>query len=327
MASRVGLCSHGICALIAAMSFLALPSSGEPKPTPRAIKSAKKKMAASATSAEALNGLKKPDLQQNHLPLYFEPNQGQHDPEVLYSSRRGGQTLFLTKSEAVLVLRSKEQRQGVVRMRLAGAQAAQAVVSSERLPGRINYIIGNDRSKWRTDIPIYGRVEYRDVYPGVDLVYHGSEGSLEYDFQVAPGADPSAIEVAFEGAERVTVDRAGDLVLATSAGPVKWKRPVSYQVVGGKRRAVQSRYMLGPNGKVSFTIAGSYDRERALVIDPTLVYSTFLGGSNVDWAYGSRGGRGRKRLCHRIHPFHGFSAPKPARRRVKRFERCIRHQA
>src|SRR5438445_3810956 len=170
------------------------------------------------------------------LPLSFEANQGQTDPRVKFLSRGSGYLLFLTPTEAVLTLtktdaRAKgpisgkatpaesEKRAGtVVRMKLLDANPAPRVTGVEEQRGRSNYFIGNDPAKWRTNIPTYSKVEYRDVYPGVNLVYYGTQQQLEYDLVVAPGADPSTIRLSFVGANRLEVDADGDLVLHTAAG-------------------------------------------------------------------------------------------------------------
>jgi hypothetical protein len=147
------------------------------------------------------------------LPLHFEVNQGQTASPVQFLSRGPSYTLFLTPTEAVLRLQQGSCRtpgaacqddtphSAVVRMQLVGANATPQVLGEERLSGISNYLMGSDRRQWRTGIPHYARVRYRDVYPGVDLVYHGTQGRLEYDFIVAPGADPSAITLAFQGSD------------------------------------------------------------------------------------------------------------------------------
>ena len=130
------------------------------------------------------------------LPLGFEANRGQTDPRVQFVSRGAGYTLFLTSTQAVLRLRDAPQ---ALRMKLVDSNPAPRVSHENTLPGKSNYIIGSDRRNWQTQIPRYGKVRYQDVYPGVDLVYYGNQQQLEYDFLVAPDADPDAIELAFEG--------------------------------------------------------------------------------------------------------------------------------
>jgi hypothetical protein len=221
-----------------------------------------------------------------HLPLMFEPNLGQTDPRVRFIARGGGYGLFLTEQEAVLSLhtpaaKTNGQAKGsVVRMTLAGANGHPALTGTELLPGKSNYFIGNDASKWRRNVPQFGRVEYAQVYPGIDLVYYGCQGHLEYDFQVAPGSDPRAIQLSFAGAQSVKLD-AGDLVIATEAGDVRLEAPRVYQSNGNTRRLVDGHFNLLAADRVGFDI-GDYDRTKTLVIDPVLTYSTYLGGTGSE---------------------------------------------
>ena len=216
----------------------------------------------------------------------FEPNQGQTDASVRFIARGGGYGLFLTEREAVLSLhapadaKNEQPKSSVVRMTLAGANPHPEVSGTAMLPGKSSYFIGNDPAKWRRNIPQFGRVEYAQVYPGIDLVYYGSQGHLEYDFQVAPGTDARTIQLGFEGARSVKVD-SGDLVLATDAGDVRLEAPRVYQLDGNVRRPVAGHFALLAADRVGFEI-GDYDRTRALVIDPVLSYSTYLGGTGSE---------------------------------------------
>lgn len=219
------------------------------------------------------------------LPLVFEPNRGQTDPAVEFLARGDGFTLFLTAAEAVLVPRLREPHLAptLLRSRLVGAHTSVDAVGRDQRSGRSHYFIGSDRRKWATNVPHYGGVEYRHVYPGVDLVYHGRHGQLEYDFVVAPGADPTAIVIEFAGADIIDIDRAGDLVLHTQEGAVRHLKPVVYQETSGGRREIAAHYARRGRHRFGFRLA-DYDRRRPLVIDPVLSYSTFLGGSGWDWA-------------------------------------------
>ncbi len=216
----------------------------------------------------------------------FEPNLGQTDASVRFIARGGGYGLFLTEREAVLSLhtpaadKNEQPKSSVVRMKLAGANPHPEVSGTAMLPGKSNYFIGNDASKWRRNVPQFARVEYARVYPGIDLVYYGSQGHLEYDFQVAPGSDARTIQLGFEGARSVKVD-AGDLVLATDAGDVRLEAPRVYQLDGNVRKPVAGHFALLAADRVGFEI-GDYDRSRMLVIDPVLSYSTYLGGSGSE---------------------------------------------
>ena len=168
----------------------------------------------------------------------------------------------------------------VMRMRLRGANPRAAVHGAEKLPGIVNYFIGNDPRKWRTSIPTYGKVRLQSVYPGIDLVYYGNQRQLEYDFVVAPGADPRRIQLAFEGADKTTVDAAGDLVLRAGAQDVRFRKPRVYQEIAGRQVNVAAGWSLdgGPRTTgASFRVA-AYDCSRELTIDPVLVYSTCIGG-------------------------------------------------
>jgi len=155
------------------------------------------------------------------------------------------------------------------------------------LPGKSNYFVGNDPSKWRTDVAHYARVSYQDVYPGVNLAYHGAQSQVEFDFVVAPGANPAPIGFHFTGARRVKTDDSGNLLISSAAGDVLLHKPVAYQEQNGTRQTVDARFALKANHQVSFEL-GNYDRSRELVIDPAVSYeySTYLGGSGDDEGYG-----------------------------------------
>jgi hypothetical protein len=281
------------------------------------------------------------------LPLGFEANQGQTNPRVQFLSRGRGYGLFLTPNEAVLSLqggkaevkgqkaKGKSENLGIaglrspnpesgtpaiLRLKLVGAEANPRIEGLEELPGKSNYFIGNDSKQWRTGVSNYRKVRYESVYRGVDLVYYGNQGQLEYDWIVAPGADPKTIKFAIEGAEKVGIDPAGDLVLVMEGGEVRFHKPVVYQepsAVGRRpsaeaghhqstidnRQFLDGRYVLrtakiedrnskfgnpkskieNPKYEVAFEV-GPYDESRPLVIDPVLSYSTFLGGGDTDVA-------------------------------------------
>jgi len=229
------------------------------------------------------------------MPLSFELNQGQVNPQVKFLSRGAGYELLLTGTEAVVVMSkpSRENHDGqqrpqappspqlsVLHMKLVGSNALAKVRGTNELAGKTNYLIGTDPSKWRLSVRQYGKVRYHNVYPGVDLVYYGNQGQLEHDFVVAPGADAEHIHFSMSGAERVTVDAHDDLVLGMSNGEVKLKKPIAYQEIAGVRHEVASHYSLA-SGQVGFEL-GAYDRKRALVIDPSMIYLSYLGGSNDD---------------------------------------------
>src|SRR5262249_25374310 len=157
----------------------------------------------------------------------------------------------------------------------------------DELPGKTNYFLGNDSTKWTTNVSSFSKVEYHNLYPGIDAVYYGtnSQKGLEYDLVVSPGADPSAVKLSFTGADGTSVDSQGNLVLHTAAGDVVQKTPSVYQQVGAAKVAVAGRYALATDGSASFQV-GAYDRSKALVVDPELTFSTFLGGSGWNDPYG-----------------------------------------
>ena len=227
-----------------------------------------------------------------NLPLAFEVNQGQISSDVKFIARRGGYSLFLTATDAVLKLHTRERQEpSFLRLKLADANEKLSVSGSDELPGKINYFIGKDPSQWRTNIPTYSKVRYAAVYPGIDLVYYGNDGRLEYDFVVSPGADPSTIHLAFNGADPATADPTindkGDLVLRLGHDEVRFEKPVVYQQTDKhvvSRHYVDGRYRLTADGKVTFQL-GNYDKSKPLVIDPVLVYSTYLQGNLSDGAY------------------------------------------
>lgn len=254
-------------------------------------------LGATLCCAQASTDLKhaEPRLQGSfgNIPLSFEPNRGQAVARVQFLSRGQGYALYLTPGEAVLELQNglpaqtpgktaaqpARQATSTLAMKLVGANHSALATARELLPGTVNYFIGNDQSKWKTALPTYKRIAYHSVYPGVDLVYYGNQRQLEYDFIVAPGADPSTIGLEFTGASP-KIDLAGDLVLAIAAGETRFHKPVVYQMSGERKLPVEASYQLA-EGKVRFAI-GAYDHTQPLVIDPVLSYLTYLGGSADD---------------------------------------------
>ena len=234
------------------------------------------------------------------LPMRFEMNQGQHDARVKFAARGAGYGLMLTGDAAVLTLRGvgktglaassatplegdreatpTRTKATVIRTSLLNANRAPVVRGDQELPGRSNYFIGNDPRQWRTDVPNYARVVYRQVYRGIDLAYYGDSRRLEYDFNLAAGADARSIRMRIAGAKGLRVDSSGDLIIETPAGELREQTPIAYQEVNGIRREVDARYVVWSKDQVGFAL-GRYDRNEPLVIDPVLVYSTYLGGN------------------------------------------------
>jgi hypothetical protein len=204
------------------------------------------------------------------LPLSFEANRGQTDRRVKFLARGRRSTLFLTPSEAVLALDTRS-------LHFAFSGAAK-MVGLEEQSAKSNYFTANDPARWRIDIPHFARVEYRELYPGVNLVFYGREQSLEYDFVVGPRADPKQIRMNVRGGDRMSLDAAGDLLIAVGAESVRMKRPIAYQERDGRRQPVEARFVLAGK-RVSFAI-GAYDATRPLIIDPVLAYSTYFGAGS-----------------------------------------------
>jgi Ca2+-binding RTX toxin-like protein len=227
------------------------------------------------------------------LPLAFEANQGQAAVPINFVAHGSGYTLALTPGEAVLALQKPASTAGpqasgtpgdVVQLQLVGANPTAPVTGLDELITKSNYFIGNDPSQWRTNVPNFGKVEYQNVYPGINLVYYGNQGQLEYDFVVAPGTKPGAITLSLQGTQGITLDSQGNLLLHTAGGDVLERAPVLYQEMDGVRQAVSGRFVLEGNNQVGFQV-GAYDPSRPLVIDPVLSYSTFFGGSYT-WGSG-----------------------------------------
>jgi hypothetical protein len=267
------------------------------------------------------------------LPLSFEPNRGQSDPSVRFLARGAGYTLFLTGDEAILSLRQGNGSHGtalrsgsganppqegnreskrdahrppartdVLRMQLLGSRRDATIIGTEELPGKTNYFLGNDPKKWERNIATFAKVRYRNVLGGVDLIYYGKQGQLEYDFLVAAGADPGTIQLAFSGAGGMYVEKqTGDLVLkmGKASDEVRFHRPVAYQDLAQQdgvstdpihpgsaeatgKRPVAVDYVVDSQNRVGFQL-GPYDHSKTLVIDPTLSYSTYLGGATDDY--------------------------------------------
>ena len=222
----------------------------------------------------------------SHLPLIFERNQGQTDASVRFLAHGSGYGLYLTAHEAVLALqqsgssRNVAARPSVVSMKLAGSNSAADPIGDDQLPGKSNYFIGNDPAQWHRDVPQFSRVRYRNVYPGIDLVYYGNQGRLEYDFEVAPGSDPRLVALKFQGARNLKIDPAGEIVVSVGASEVRLQAPRVYQRFGTEERSVAGSFELRGRHKdeAGFQL-GDYDRSRTLIIDPVLTYSTYLGGS------------------------------------------------
>jgi hypothetical protein len=245
------------------------------------------------------------------LPLSFEANVGQADKAYSFLARGAGYTLALSPAEIVFGLQDltcdsslpntshASFRSGVddgtdlqaancspgtalLRMSLAGANGRASFEGIDELEGKVNYFTGSDAAEWHTDISTFGRVRYSGVYPGVDVVYYGNQRRLEYDFVIAPGRDARSISLTFSGADNIAVDTGtGDLLIQLGKQTVRQQAPVTYQEINGRRREIVSNYVMKKNGQVGFQV-GEYDRAKPLIIDPVLVYSSYLGGAGTD---------------------------------------------
>src|SRR5262245_23806636 len=190
------------------------------------------------------------------VPLHFERNDGQADPEVRFLARGSGYGLYLTADEAVLALvRKDDPSPEVVRWRLVGASGTAPVAGEDLQPGKANYIVGNDPARWRSDVPLYGRVRYAGVYPGISLTYYGDQRHLEYDLELEPGADPRAIRFRIEGAKSIRLDDQGRLRIRTTRGELVQHAPVVYQVKDGERRPVAARFRRIGKRDIGFAVA------------------------------------------------------------------------
>ena len=236
-----------------------------------------------------------------HLPLFFEANRGQADSRVRFMARGKGYTLLLTPTETILaesktqvstrsnafvpfqspLVTTKASGGSVIRMQLVGANSAPAMTGLDELPGKVNYLIGNDPSKWQTQVPLYSQARTEQVYPGVDLLFHGDEKQLEYDFVVAPGADPSKIAFRIRGAARMKINAHGDLVLHGTDSDFVMHKPVVYQTIASERRPIEGSFVKRGKNEVAFRL-GAYDHSQELVIDPAIGFSSFLGGNSID---------------------------------------------
>jgi len=233
------------------------------------------------------------------IPISFVANQGQTDSQVRFMTSGGSYSLFLTGTEAVMVLSKRKANRAslqndrndssdelpmknVIRMKLAGANSSPELVALNEMPWKTNYFIGNDPEKWQVGVSSYGKIKYQDVYQGVDMVYHGKGRQLEYDFVVAPHVDPSVIRINFDGAETLRINNDGDLLLnLKNGGELRQRAPVIYQEGDNGQERINGRFIIINKRDVGFDV-GEYDHGKPLVIDPVLNYSTYLGGGNDD---------------------------------------------
>ena len=314
------------CVVLFSLALTSGPSVARGSTLPMSVHDADVVSRIEETSPSARHGVDAAAVQEfGRLPLSFVPNAGQTDPAVRFQVRGLGGTLFFTPGEVVLSLPASAQvprshapldmptdaldpqvdaspghhrdvpptlstPPAVLRLRFEGANPAPEVIGADRLPGIVNYFIGNDPAKWRTNLPTYAGIVYRELYPGIDLRYGGVGGALKGTYTVAPGADPSRVRWRYDGATSVRVDEGtGDLLIQLSAGAgadgesrtLTERAPVAWQSIDGQRASVSVRYVIGSDGSIGFAV-GDYDLSNPLILDPTLIYSTYLGGSGTD---------------------------------------------
>ncbi len=250
-----------------------------------------------ASSAQGTAPSATQSVNYDAMPISFEPNQGQAAAPIQFLARGKGYNLLFAGQEIAMTLRKEvtamreaagAQRQyatETIRWKFVGANPHPEITAEEALPGRSNYFVGSDPAMWRTNIQTYARVRYRNLYPGIDLVFYGSQGQLEYDFILAPGANPQAIQLAFSGTTDVAITAAGNLRLQTAQGGMEQLAPVVYQTIDGQRREIKGKYKKVGRQQIAFTL-GKYDVRQPLTIDPVLIYSTYYGGNNQDQGLG-----------------------------------------
>src|SRR5579859_6218091 len=231
-----------------------------------------------------------PVLQESHrdVPWVFEPNRGQANDDVRFLSRGSGYTVLLGSDKTVLLVppdpsavdRMERPQPAVVTLELVDSDRNANVEGLDLLPGTSNYYIGKQRANWVTGVPQYSRVRVKSIYSGIDLVYYGNQGQLEYDFVLSPGVDPRVLSFKVNGAQEVNVDGSGNLRLRVAKEMIEIQKPTIYQESeGGVRRAIAGHLVLRGNNEVTFQI-GDYDRHKPLIIDPALSFSSLIGANN-----------------------------------------------
>src|SRR5215212_3658745 len=220
------------------------------------------------------------------LPLSFVPNEGQStDEAVRYYAQGAGYGFFFTKEGATLSFAEGKGRGHALGLDFLGANPHATLTARKRLPGKVNYLVGDDPAKWQQGLPTHAELLYGGLWPGIDMAARGEGGKLKYEFLLQPGSSVEDVRLAYRGAEGLSVGAGGQLLVRTSLGVLKDAAPVSYQRIGGERVPVESRYKLEGDGSYGFAV-GAYDPRYPLVIDPGLDYSTFLGGTTEDSGVG-----------------------------------------
>ena len=230
-------------------------------------------LAVSAQTATPLGG----------MPLYFETNHGQTDPSAQFLANGRDSQFLISPAEAQIALR-KTEGLATVRMQFIGANPRAQIRGDAELSGKVNYLVGNDPAQWHTGVPTFAKVRVEEIYPGIGLVYYGNQEQLEYDFQVAPGTSPNAIQIHFDGVNKVAVNAQGGLILTVNGGEIRQAKPLIYQMANGARHEISGGYRLVNAHTVAFAV-GNYNHSLPLVIDPILSYSTYFGGNYGEIAW------------------------------------------
>jgi hypothetical protein len=215
-----------------------------------------------------------------NMPLFFETGPAQTE----FIARGRDSQFSVSPNETQIILRKSGTKSSVMQLRFVGANPSAQIRGDAELSGKINYLVGDNSAQWRSGISTFGKVSVDEIYPGIGLVYYGNQQRLEYDFTIAPGANPNAIEIRFDGAEKISVNTQGELVLTLSNGEIRQPKPLIYQVAGGGRKTIIGGYKILDARTVAFSI-GEYDRALPLVIDPVLSYSTYFGGTLGETAW------------------------------------------
>src|SRR5438876_2370939 len=297
----------GIIGCFVLVSARAWGKPGEPKKHATPLGRARKNKASSQQATAEATAAKS----YGNLPLQFEENRGQTDPAVQFISRGRGYSLLLDKNEAVFILRTPtakvdlrqrttpvkfrnrtkqntsdgSQSPRVVGMKLNGAKSILPAVGEAQLPGLVNYFIGNDPEKWHRGVPTYLKVRVSNIYEGIDLVYHSAGRNLEYDFELQAGANPKSIEMEFEGVDKMELDASGQVNMKAGQGAFRLQKPAIFQMQAGQRKNIQGDFEIRGTRKLGLRLK-NYDPSKPLVVDPVLVYSSYLGGSGEDWSGG-----------------------------------------
>jgi hypothetical protein len=225
-----------------------------------------------------------PAVLPSHLPLYFEAIGSQVKGPEQFIARGHDYQFLISATGTQMALRKTATEPVAVRMQFVGANAQAQIRGDAELPGKINYFTGSDPAQWRVGLAMFAQVRVGELYPGVNLVYYGNERLLEYDFTIAPGGNPQAIAMHFDGVDAISVNSQGELILSLAGGEIRQPKPVIYQTTGGTRKEIAGGYRLVDAHTVAFAV-GKYDRSQPLVLDPVLGYSTYFGGTAGDTAW------------------------------------------